>query len=130
MYNLQTIYIVLAVAASSLAQCTPNKFEMSNLKHHHDINTGDIATSAGKINKGRLRVAGGTGCSPTWAGGSYDDSALWKNGKQPKLRRRHGPSKGPKSPKEPKELVQKRRPHGPDENDGHLSVSFLFVAPL
>ncbi|KAF1817267.1 hypothetical protein P152DRAFT_478286 [Eremomyces bilateralis CBS 781.70] len=68
--------------SGSGAACTPNAFEKFNLNHHHDINTGDIVTGD-SIRRDALKVPGGSGCSPLWAGGAYDDSATFTGGEYP-----------------------------------------------
>ena len=72
--------------SSAKAACTPNLYEMANLYHHHDINTGDVLFGEKIISLGAVgRQRGGTGCSPLWAaGGTYDDKALFPGGEYPK----------------------------------------------
>jgi hypothetical protein len=72
-----------AKGTSAKAACTPNAFEKFNLNHHHDINTGDVIVGQTVINAGHL--PGGTGCSPLWAGGSYDDKSTFPNSQYPKF---------------------------------------------
>jgi hypothetical protein len=72
-----------AQGISSKATCTPNAFEKFNLNHHHDINTGDVIVGQKVINAGHL--PGGTGCSPLWAGGSYDDKSTFPGSQYPKF---------------------------------------------
>ncbi|KAF1989964.1 hypothetical protein K402DRAFT_401459 [Aulographum hederae CBS 113979] len=63
------------------APCTPSSFEKLNLQHHHDINTGKIIIGSRLVSSSV--AVGGRGCSPLWAGGSYDDRALFPNGQYP-----------------------------------------------
>ncbi|KAF2399652.1 hypothetical protein EJ06DRAFT_582908 [Trichodelitschia bisporula] len=62
--------------------CKPNAFETFNLQHHHDINTGDIIVGSTVRHSG-IKPGGGSGCSPIWAGGSYDDSSMFPGGSYP-----------------------------------------------
>jgi len=71
-----------AGAAAGAAGCAPNAFERFNLGHHHDVNTGDIVIG-NTIRKGAAKVPGGSGCSPVWAGGSYNDAATFPGGQYP-----------------------------------------------
>jgi len=73
---------VSPAGAAGAAGCTPNAFERFNLNHHHDINTGDIIVG-NRVRKGAAKVPGGSGCSPVWAGGSYDDEAMFPGGVYP-----------------------------------------------
>ncbi|KAK3061187.1 hypothetical protein LTS18_006823 [Coniosporium uncinatum] len=71
-----------AGGAAGAAGCTPNAFERFNLGHHHDINTGDIIIGS-TVRKSAAKVPGGSGCSPVWAGGSYNDAATFPGGQYP-----------------------------------------------
>jgi hypothetical protein len=80
-------FLLLGIAAAMPAKplagpnCKPNVFEHFNLAHHHDVNTGKVIVGH-KIVQTPINV-GGSGCSPIWAGGAYDDSAHFKNKKYP-----------------------------------------------
>jgi hypothetical protein len=69
-------------ANSGKAACTPNASEKYNLAHHHDINTGSVIIG-NQVVKGFGKLPGASGCIPTWAGGSYDDSSTFPGGKYP-----------------------------------------------
>jgi hypothetical protein len=77
---LSTLAVAAAVPVNKGA-CSPNAFEHFNLAHHHDINTGKIIVGK-KITTTPIKI-GGSGCSPIWAGGSYDDSAHFSGKKYP-----------------------------------------------
>jgi hypothetical protein len=76
---------VTPTPAKTSGPCTPNFLELGNLYHHHDINTGDVLFGDTIISLGAIgRQMGASGCSPLWAGGSYDDKALFTGGEYPK----------------------------------------------
>jgi hypothetical protein len=96
-----------SVAGAGKETCTPNAFEKNNLAHHHDINTGEVILGETVINVGEL--PGGTGCSPLWAGGSYDDRATYPGGKYPTFVQGLADKKG--------KMATKVKRHGPDGDE-------------
>jgi hypothetical protein len=89
-----------SVPSPGKAACTPNFLELSNLYHRHDINTGDVLLGDTVYSLGSIgRQFGAGGCSPLWAGGSYDDKALFTGGDYPKAIQEMLMKKGKTAPK-------------------------------
>jgi hypothetical protein len=81
--SLAALALLLAAASAmpaslqAAAPCTPTKSEHFQLAHHHDINTGLLIV--GKKIKQTKAKGLGSGCSPLWAGGSFDDSRHFRH---------------------------------------------------